>query len=108
MKKREKEIALIARFMNLPEETDSIETLRFQINKKHWYPVGVIQYDSSWDLLMPVWKKFRNLQGMEMPEYNRIILSVCTWVQMADIEGTFESLCNAIKWYNETQKYSGE
>jgi hypothetical protein len=67
------------------------------------------KYHSSWDWLMPVWKKLGNLmyeirRQVSVEDYNRagiITINVLKAFQKADIDSAFNWIIEGIKWYNQ-------
>jgi hypothetical protein len=63
-----------------------------------------LKYDTSWDWIMPVWIKFRNL-NCSYPRYEEWINSLQWYLYSSDEpKRFFERLVYAIKWYNENTK----
>lgn len=63
-----------------------------------------LQYHTSWDWLMPVYKKLTDeIDKLELRNYNpsQIIMEDC--LLDADISGVYENLVDSIHWYNTNQ-----
>lgn len=59
-----------------------------------------IQYERSWDVLMPVWIKFRNL-NIKGEEYDKWLDALGWYLYNSNEPGSFfERLVQAIKWLN--------
>lgn len=71
------------------------------LSEKGWY-----EYHTSWDWLMPVWYKFRDLKFIspklqfEHSEYKDSISRVICY---QDIQVAFNEMVIAIKWHNQNQ-----
>lgn len=66
-----------------------------------------LNFHRSWDLLMPVWVKFRNLvnDNKHVLESNRRLDSLSWYLYCANEPKTFhERMYYAIQWYNSQQK----
>lgn len=59
------------------------------------------KFNSSWDWLMPVYKKFSSLQGQPMPSFMIHFRNISAWVERVNIEEAYRCLVDAIKWYNQ-------
>lgn len=60
-----------------------------------------IVYHQSWDALMPVWMKFRDLE-IKNPEHAEWCYSLSWYLYSSnDPKRFWERLCYAIKWFNE-------
>lgn len=60
-----------------------------------------MEYHSSWDWLMPAYRKFRSLTGMKMPEWLIHCNNIENWIIRVNIIEAHKSITEAIKWYNE-------
>ena len=94
-------LKMIADFMQL--ETVLINE-KWRWESKH-DGVHELRYDSSYDWLMPVWFKFRNL-GIEIKgvtykqNFRQISESFKNGITSSDIKGAYNDAAMAIKWYN--------
>lgn len=66
---------------------------------------GKISYDNSWDLLMPVWFKFRDLKVSEELHNQHLglkyyIANAICYGQSGDYISAHSKLVEAIIWYN--------
>lgn len=59
-----------------------------------------LKYHSSWDWLMPAYKKFRGLTGMKMPDWLSHCNTIENWIVRVNIEDAHKYLSAAIQWYN--------
>ncbi len=85
----------------------------FYLFEKHKY--WDLNYDSSWDSIMDVYKKIRNyLHTMERPSKNHCCVGdlIETDIQCYILEGEkdkiFEKLVNFVHWYNDYNKINEE
>ena len=66
------------------------------------------QYHTSYDWLMPVWVKFRDLEKVvplaQMTECTRLFSNIEKAIVHKPIDQLFEALAEAIIWYNQTKK----
>lgn len=96
---------LIAEFMGAKDRGDGwveIPNRRYALNKNN-YPAS-LQYNYSWDWLMPAWVKFRNLR-IKTREYNEWEDSLSYHLLTSDEPRKFfERLSYAIQWYNEQKQ----
>lgn len=58
-------------------------------------------YHSDWNMLMPVFKKFRKLTGMKMPDWLVHTNNIENWIVRVNIQESHSCLVAAIKWYNQ-------
>lgn len=74
-----------------------------------WNPyvgVGFFQYHTSWDWLMPVWKKLTDLVAGETEEgdypmdFCAIMDVFALHCEYVDISAANDIVCKAIQWYN--------
>ena len=93
-------------------------------NKEHWdesgfngslsdmfWDVDEMKYHTSFEWLIPVWYKFKNLHfndvkhEFEHAEWKRNIdlILLCSETEKDALNDGFEKLVEAIKWYNQTQ-----
>lgn len=71
------------------------------------YLVQQFKYHTSWDWLMPVWEKFKNLDvNNEKEKVNHVDLKGAIRFKITErpIQEAFSAIANAIKWYNEIVK----
>lgn len=66
------------------------------------------EYHSSYDWLMPAWKKFESLEISKVDEgfkdnYSRHLMSVSTAIIHYDISVAFDRFVMALNWYNSQQ-----
>lgn len=115
--------ALIAEFMgwevsykdlvNYPKENHNYTiclngtSVRFQqYGELEWLKQKVkLHYDSSWDWLMPVWFKFRDLKtDNDTPrEFKSLVAQAITETDDKGCKAAHAALVEGIQWYN-TQK----
>lgn len=84
----------------------------YKCHKGHWWNEKNLEYHNSWDWLMPVWYKFRDLRFSE----TKLQLQHSNWKTPIDnaicyqsIQSTHLLLFNAIQWYNQnTNNGSGQ
>jgi len=77
--------------------------------KQRFAQPGMLKYHSSWDWLMPVWKKLGNLmyeirRQVSEEDYKRaeiITIHVLKAFQKAEIDSAFNWIVEGIKWYND-------
>ena len=62
-------------------------------------PIKMPPYNTSYDALMPVWVKYRDLQ-IDHPEYYKYWDAVYDYLAVESISSTFQALSDAITWYN--------
>jgi hypothetical protein len=72
-----------------------------------WRQPEMLYYHSSWDWLMPAWKKFSDLKFIDS-SVTAIHLNYCARITHAlattDIYTAHKHLSNGIKWYNQQPK----
>jgi hypothetical protein len=98
---------LIAVFMGLkPNPSDGGRTWNGETYSPEW---TTLKYHKSWDWLMPVWIKFRDLEYQErMLNHSHWRSIISNQLYLAkDPSELFPLLVNAIKWYFETQLRGG-
>lgn len=100
---------LIAEFMGMPHEKDPF----VKSNEKYWHykELGVmsesLQFDTSWDWLMPVVEKIGGL--WESPgedgetEESMQVRRLMEMELDSGIEKIYANVVEFIKWYNETK-----
>lgn len=74
------------------------------------YGISSLQYHSSWDWIMPVWIKFRDIDISE--ESDAIKNNMHKWINCLEKElcsadvpyDIFNSLATAIQWYNNYKR----
>jgi hypothetical protein len=83
---------------------DTLNDVKGVYRKEGMLPMLItdFKYHSSWDALMPVYKRFINLQGMPMPAFMHHVNCVCNWVQRANIDESYLSMVEAIRWLRQT------
>lgn len=61
------------------------------------------KYETSWDWLMPVVAKFRDLvlHGERQGEHNLLMDRIDVALYWTEIKDTYEILVEGIKWYNQ-------
>jgi hypothetical protein len=90
---------LIAEFMGLSIK----EGVCYYTDEDDMFPMGIeveepyLPYDDSWDWLMPVVKKCREESNAEDSHWESVYYSL----EGCDIDVTYQSVVNFIKWYNE-------
>jgi len=104
---------LIAEFMGMKfkDDSDYIETLKEMRSQGMFYEQGMmaseLQYDASWDMLMPVVDKCTQIGFRDQEFDNEIYLK---WEEIFDdmgmflgnhIEEVFAAVVEFIKWYNK-------
>lgn len=103
---------VIARFMggkpseyHMPKGTYIFFDQLYHGQQLHAYKK--MKYSTSWDWLMPVWYKFRDLQFRTFG-HNSDWIEHCGYISDAilnkGISETFSVLVEAIKWYNSLKK----
>lgn len=79
------------------------ETIEYQCLR-----LSDMQFSTSYDWLMPVWHKFRDLRFEDNLTHLLQHGNHSIWIQselsMGNINGLFEKLAEAIEWYNTTNK----
>lgn len=66
--------------------------------------LSYFQYHTSWDFLMPVWIKFRNL-NLDSKEYSEWCSGLGWYLYSSDEPSRFcERIAYAIQWYNTLKK----
>jgi hypothetical protein len=93
---------LIAEFMGYAVYPDDAQFMCAAMN--HIKQKNVKPYHSSWDWLMPAFKKFRDLEGMPMLDWLVYNNTIENWIVRVNILYAHESLVKAIKWYNQQTK----
>jgi hypothetical protein len=97
---------VLAEFMGLAHRrSDFFRDNPVEVFTKHWeFP----RYLTSWNWLMPVWYKFRDLKmDLALHDYKTYKQH---WYELANdiprkpIEHVFKALVEAIKWYNTVKK----
>ncbi len=88
------EIKLIANFMGI----DVINYDSFSLSTLEYY----LNYHSSWDMIMPVWKKIVDI-GDNIGSKVRIayFTKIKHSLYVCDIDGVVEGIIEFIKWYNK-------
>lgn len=69
-----------------------------------WFSIP--KYNISWDWLMPVWCRIRDLRFKEMKhefEHADIKQNCAHAICYRDIQSAYYEIVNAIKWYNTTK-----
>lgn len=95
---------ILAQFMKITACTDPSHLE----NKCYWFASesgylksDEMKYQTSWEWIMPVWIKFRNLNLDLEGEYGKWINSLQWYLFSSDEPKIFaERLAYAIKWYN--------
>lgn len=65
------------------------------------HPVSSLRYEESWNWLMPIWIKFKNL-NLKNDEYWQWLESLSYYLTTSDEPKRFhERLFYAIEWYNK-------
>ena len=82
--------------------------VNFDTNKQGVLHVGIthikeLRYHSSWSWLMPVCKKFDELDILD-EDYINHCDNIDHCVTLYDIEAVYEAVVQAILWYNESLK----
>ena len=71
----------------------------------HWDKGDTMQYDSSWNLLMLVINKIYNFDETDLIDYDEFNDDYISDIRMSfddiDIKNTYETVVNAINYYNE-------
>lgn len=113
----------IAEFMQLETDNESYltpgRTRTVYLIDGIWVPLRKLKYHSSWDALMPCWKKAgvilysirRELDGEKYLEAYRITKCFLDACQKVDIERAHEAVYNAvqfIQWYNNQSTTTNE
>jgi hypothetical protein len=104
---------LIAEFMQLESRKPSWSMAEQFNRNSYWIPVGVLEYHTSWDWLMPVVEKIESL-GFESgissdATYFKMEASPFDVVSQADnswrkkIETVWEAVIQFIQWYNQSK-----
>lgn len=91
---------LIAEFLEL-KKSPNREAFLYQ---KGWYGYKEFLFHSSWDWLMPAWKKFISLTFESVSErhyHNQVKQIAIKSLSDADIDNFFKDIVMAIKWYNQ-------
>lgn len=74
------------------------------------YPVSDCNYHASYDMLMPVWVKFRDLK-LDGVVDNRTHHLHCEIISISiynsPIQEAFEKLVEGIKWYKQKEEANG-
>lgn len=105
---------LIAEFMGLEKrEATAVVYERYKWTDNHLYPVQVLQFDKSWDWLMPVVEKINDIECCVLdinsrdtfiryirPNLMYQVLLERTNAQ-SKIENSWQAIVDFIKWYNE-------
>lgn len=63
----------------------------------------IFKYDTSWDWLMPAFGKFAALD-LDDVDYSNHCVAISEKILECDIQGVYERLVEAIKWYNSQSK----
>lgn len=112
---------VIARFMGgkrvqHPEQIFfSEDHFGYVCHKGHWWNENNLQYHTSWDWLMPVWKKAAvilfdirgDLNDEKYLEAHRITKAFMEACQKAEISKAHEAVYKAVQfitWYNDNQQ----
>lgn len=85
---------VLAEFMGY-RSVNQFNTL-FDVNG-YYYELYDMQFHTSYDWLMPVWRKFRGLEGLPNQTHSNVIRTIITEGSMSQF---FEAMVNGILWYN--------
>jgi len=69
---------------------------------------GLLEYHSSWDWLMPVYIKFKNLDIKDVSfrgQHKQVCASFGNGILSGDINNAFNDAVMAIKWYNQNKQH---
>ncbi len=80
-----------------------------EIQNSSWWNEKSLKYHSSWDWIMPVWKKIggkmyeirRTVSGEEYQRAAVLTQHVLKAFQKADIDSAFLWIVESVKWYNQ-------
>lgn len=65
------------------------------------------KFQTSYDWLMPVWKKFFDLEfedSFEQDKHKAMCHNIGVYILYSPIEHAFEELVKGVKWYNDLKK----
>ena len=66
------------------------------------YLTSELQYNSSWDWLMPVVEKIRDSEEARLYRNGKLLtMNIFEAIQYSGIEETYEAVVEFIKWHNE-------
>lgn len=79
---------------------------KYKINR---YPIHELKYHSSWDWLMPIWKKLGSLLYARKEDFtkeqyqqaNIYTVHILTAFREVNIESAFNWISETIQWYNQ-------
>ena len=102
---------IIAEFVDCKIEGDSIK----RMSKYYSFPrtmartihIDDLEYHSSWDWIMPVWYKFRDLKFNEETAsklHLNYVARLAQGLAYGTIEEFFHNMQIAIKWHNKTKQ----
>ena len=93
---------LIAEFMGLPTEVFKSGKVNYyfrEFNSGTWYEEHELSYNVSWDWLMPVLDKIKEIRCLP-DEHDESFSWVC---KSSDIEAEYNAVVEFIKEYNDGQ-----
>lgn len=101
-----KAVATFHGFSRKPRKENSAGWKHWEIKPFGWFDDEDLKYHTSWDWIMPVWIKFKNLhiKGITARHYHKqVCASFGNAILSGEIENAWSDAVMAINWYNNHQ-----